>query len=387
MLHTPARSTFKQVAFTAEAPVVARVDESLAAEWEALANDASQPNSYCEHWFISAALRHFRGDETIRLAQVRDDSGMLIGILPLALAKNFGRMPIGNISNWNHLQNYCGGPLVRAGYEVPFWTALLDLLDNSDWADNFLSLRLMYASGPVRQGLEEAAAVLKRPLHIAQSYERAILASEGGAEAYIGRNVRSKKRKELRRQAKRLGELGDVTFEHLAHDGPVEQWIDQYLELEAAGWKGEGGTALGVDAASETFFREIIIAAHKLHRVDFLRLLLDGRPIAILVNLRSPPAVWSYKITYDESLARYSPGVLIELETIALVLGDPDIEWADSCAKPDHPMINSLWGERQTIEHIVVALSGTARKSAYFLCRSIDQLGATIRRIRNQRHD
>ncbi|GAA4644269.1 GNAT family N-acetyltransferase [Pontixanthobacter gangjinensis] len=387
MLHTPARSGLEQGAFTVEAPVVTSVGRALVADWEELALAASEPNSYCEHWFINAALRHLRGDEVVRLAQVRDHVGMLIGILPLTSAPQFGRLRIANTSNWNHLQNYCGGPLVRAGYETSFWTALLDLLDGSEWADNFLSLRLIYADGPVRRGLEEAASMEQRPIHIAQSYERAILATEVSSDAYIERTIRPKKRKELRRQAKRLGELGTVSFEHLAADGPVEEWCDQYLELEAAGWKGEGGTALAVDAASEQFFREIITSAHKLGRVDFLRLLLDGRPIAMLVNLRSPPSVWSYKITYDESFARYSPGVLIELETIGQVLNDPEIERADSCAKPDHSMINSLWGERQMIEHVVVALNGPARKSAYFLCRSVDRLGATLRRVRNKNHD
>jgi hypothetical protein len=134
-----------------------------------------------------------------------------------------------------------------------------------------------------------------------------------------------------------------------------------------------------VDNNLATFFRESMASAHALGRLDFLRLLLDGRPIAMLVNLRAAPTVWSYKITYDEELSRYSPGVLIELEAMPLLLGDPDIVWADSCAKPDHPMINSLWGERQSIVHVMVSLRGALRHLTYLGCRSVDAVGAMIR--------
>src|SRR3546814_12960434 len=56
-----------------------------------------------------------------------------------------------------------------------------------------------------------------------------------------------------------------------------------------------------------------------------------------------------FKIAFDEALGRFSPGVLIEIANLQAVLGDPAIGWMDSCAAADHPMIDSLWGERRTI--------------------------------------
>jgi CelD/BcsL family acetyltransferase involved in cellulose biosynthesis len=367
--------------------VVTDVPEALAAEWQALANQASEANAFGESWFVAQALRHLRGADVVRLAQVRDGDGALVGVLPLVISPQHGRLPIANTTNWIHLQCYCGVPLIRAGDEAGFWTALLALLDRSDWASGFLSIRMLYAGGPVQRGLEQAASAGGRLLHIAQQYERATLASEADPAAYIETTIRPKKRKELRRQAKRLAEQGDVTFERLAADGPLDAWCDQYLTLEAAGWKGEGGTALGKDEAWTRFFRETMASAHALGRLDFLRLLQNGEPIAMLINLRAPPVVWSWKITYDESLARFSPGVLIELDAIPLMLGDPAIAWADSCAKPDHPMINSLWGERQAIAHVIVSLKGPVRHLTYLGCRSVDALGALIRQNGTQNDD
>ena len=323
MLQTTANAAPELRKFAAEAPVVTAVDSPLAAEWQALAMAAGEPNAFGESWFIDSALRHLRGDETVRLAQIRDGDGLLMGIMPLSISPKFGRLPIANTTNWVHLQCYCGMPLVRVGDERDFWIALLDLLDRSEWASGFLSLRLVYANGPVMRGLEQATKATGRMLDIAQRYDRATLASDADPAAYIKSTIRSKKRKELRRQAKRLAEQGTVSFERLAPGGPVDSWCDQYLALEAAGWKGKGGTALGIHDAESRFFRETMASAHALGKLDFMRLMLDGSVIAMLVNLRAPPTAWSYKITYDESLARYSPGVLIELEALPLLLGDP----------------------------------------------------------------
>ena len=380
MLQTPAPPKSRARGFTALAPLVAGVDDQLAAEWQHLASLAGETNVFAEPWFVASALAHMRAGEMVRLVQVRDADGALVGVMPLVDLREYGRLNLAHTTNWVHPQCYCGVPLVRAGDEAGFWHACLGLLDRSDWARSFLGLRLFYADGPVMRGLEQAARASGRMFHIAQQYDRAILASDAAPAAYLEATMRPKKRKELRRQAKRLAELGTVAFEQLAPDGPLDEWCGQYLALESAGWKGEGNTALAAQTGWTSFFRETMGSAYALGKLDFLRLTLDGRPIAMLINLRAPPAVWSYKITYDETLARYSPGVLIELEAIPLLLGDPEIAMADSCAKPDHPMINSLWGERQAIAQVAVSLRGPVRRFRYFLCRCIDVLGALIRK-------
>ena len=62
----------------------------------------------------------------------------------------------------------------------------------------------------------------------------------------------------------------------------------------------------------------------------------------LLVNLRSGEGVFSFKTAFDEAFSRFSPGVLLQIENYAL-LDRPGLAWADSCAAPDHPMIDSLW--------------------------------------------
>jgi Acetyltransferase (GNAT) domain len=76
------------------------------------------------------------------------------------------------------------------------------------------------------------------------------------------------------------------------------------------------------------------------------RILLDGAPIAAAIRLRSGRAAWFWKIAYDESFARFSPGVLITVALTEELLEDDTIAHADSCATADHPMIDHIWRER-----------------------------------------
>ena len=81
-----------------------------------------------------------------------------------------------------------------------------------------------------------------------------------------------------------------------------------------------------------------------------IRLRVDGgrrHPIAAMVTLRSGAAAWCWKIAYDESYARYSPGRADPARTSPSgLLDDPSIARADSCATADHPMIDHIWRER-----------------------------------------
>ena len=43
---------------------------------------------------------------------------------------------------------------------------------------------------------------------------------------------------------------------------------------------------------------------------------------------------------------------------LAQALADPDLDWMDSCAAPDHPMIDGIWAERRRIGQFRVALKG-----------------------------
>ena len=89
-------------------------------------------------------------------------------------------------------------------------------------------------------------------------------------------------------------------------------------------------------------------------------------------------------LAFDEALGRFSPGVLIEIANLHAVQDDPAIGWMDSCAAPDHPMIDSLWAERRTIVQYRIALRGTGlarvqRAAAFALVNGLETLASLLK--------
>ena len=81
---------------------------------------------------------------------------------------------------------------------------------------------------------------------------------------------------------------------------------------------------------------------------------IDGRPIAMLVNFWSGSAGIAFKIAYDESYARYGPGILLEAECLRRRHAKPT-DWLDSCASPRASHLKRLYADRRLIESIVFA--------------------------------
>lgn len=352
--------------------------------WSALARAAGEPNPFFECWYLKPALTCLRDGQQVWLA-LAWDGAELCGILPLSIQPNYGRMPARHMGNWTHYQCFMGSPLIRAGRETDFHIALLKALDATPWVPGFLSLTGLERDGAVHHGLVEAAAAMGRPAPIVHQRERALLQSALEGEAYLEANVRAKKRKEWRRLGYRIAELGTLVSTTLDDESDLADWCDVYLSLEAAGWKGTRGAAFANAAATRAFFHTMMAGAWATGRLEVLRLDLNGEAIAMLINFRTPPASWSYKIAFDERLSRFSPGVMIEIENLMRVLADPEIDWMDSCAVEDHPMINSLWAERRQIVQVSVPLCGIKRRATYALCRAAEEASARARAFAQSR--
>ena len=339
-----------------------RADITVLAEWDALANLASEPNPFGERWYLEAALQALGGDD-IRIAVVREDD-TLLGLMPLIAQRRYAGLPIAHVQNWLNHNAFVGTPLVRKGAEPQFWAALLRQLDTMPESGLFLHLAGMVVEGPVAAALGAQCQSENRRFALVHREERALLERGLSPDAYWEENVRGKKRKELRRQHKRLAEEGALTFERSDGSSGLGQWIADFLALEKAGWKGENGSAL--DCADETraLFGNALRGAATTGKLELLAHYLNGRPIAMLANFLTPPGAFSFKTAFDENFSRHSPGVLLQIENLALLERD-GIEWCDSCAAPDHPMIDSLWSGRRAIGRYSIAIGGKAKRTAF----------------------
>src|SRR3546814_1665041 len=106
---------------------------------------------------------------------------------------------------------------------------------------------------------------------------------------------------------------------------------------------------MACDPAEASFFRESVTAAFAAERLAFLRIDFEGKPIAMLVNFLMGRGGFSFKIAFDETMSRFSPGVLIEIDNLRRVLNRDDLDWMDSCAAADHPKIGRAPSELQSL--------------------------------------
>ncbi len=330
--------------------------------WEALAVEATEPNPFLEPWFLLPSLSALDSQDCVIAACFSGER--LIGLVPLSRPRRYYGYPVPHRAAWLHENAFCGAPLALLGHERGFWRALLAHLDDKPGAALFLHLPELPADGPMARALDAVLAEDERHAVTVDDAERAMLASDLDAESYLAQSMSAKKRKELRRQHKRLSEEGELVFERATDAAAIEAWIDDFLALEAAGWKGEAGSALASQASTRSVFTDALGGAAAAGRLERLALRLDGKPIAMLANFIAAPGAFSFKTAFDERYSRYSPGLLLQLENLAL-LDREDIEWTDSCAAEGHSMIERVWREKRRIVARNIAIGGSLRRAAF----------------------
>ncbi|MDM7928275.1 GNAT family N-acetyltransferase [Blastomonas fulva] len=362
---TPAPADAGAVRLTMLDP--AALDAAFLRSWRLLADAASEPNVFHAPEFLVPAIAHCDALRRAQIAALHVD-GQLCGLMPIAREKHYGRWPVPHSQNWRHPNCFLGTPLVRPGHESAFWQAILADLDRDPGAGLFLHLYGIATDGPVFAALERVCARQKRACAIALAEERAMLATTLDGQTYYEQVVRKKKRKELARLRNRLTELGTVETVQGCDTEGLNAWLDEFLALEQSGWKGRNGSALADMAETLALFREAARAAHQAGRLHLIAMRLDGQAIAMLVNFLSPPGGFSFKTAFAEDYARFSPGVLLQIDNLD-ILKDYGLAWMDSCAAEGHPMIDSLWAERRHVARVSVALKGYGRPALFGLFR------------------
>jgi CelD/BcsL family acetyltransferase involved in cellulose biosynthesis len=328
----------------------------IADAWKALAARALEPNIFYEPAFALAAAPAFGREVGAILVWSDSEPNRLEGLFPVRVERRRYGLQLPILIGWTHPYAPFGAPLVdRDGAEDAIDAALEFVAADAGLPD-LLLLPFAPAAGPFANAL--ALAVFKRQGRIARfaQHGRALLAPSLARANYLAGALTAKKHKELRRQARRLAERGKLYTVTASEPSRIVEALDAFVALESRGWKGRARSAAALDPNIERFMRRAIraLAAAGQARVD--RLMLGDRVIAAAVLLRSGWAGWFWKITYDEELARASPGVQLALELTESLLADPTIGRVDSCATPDHPMIDHLWRDRLVLADQLIAL-------------------------------
>ncbi len=352
----------------ADAPVLSvclsgidEIDAALRREWRELVGAAWKPNPYFAQWFLEPAMRHLDPFQRVRLVLLRQaETGLLVGLLPIVFQRGYAKLPLKHACVWTHRHCFNGAPLIREGFGIDAYAALFDWIDTHPEGAVFLRFSGLPFDHETHETVDAACALRGREFRIQGYHERAVLSAENSFDDVMSAAMSGKKRKELRRQERRFGELGKaevsvVPLDGLAVEGKITALCDAFLGLENAGWKNTDpeGFPMAQCIASTRFFREAMTAGAQEGAVECLSITLDGDAKAMLFTLRAGRHVAAFKTSYDEDFAAYSTGVRLLIEATRQMLGG-DAAQLDSCARQGHPVVDSLWAERLPIVQINV---------------------------------
>jgi hypothetical protein len=311
---------------------------------------------------------------------------LLCGFFPLELKDHYDniskRLPLKTLCLWRKQEMiYLCAPLLRAGCGREALAAFFDWLGAGDHNYSLMEFGFVTGEGPFHHLLLDYLNQHLKFTYVTEAFTRALFRPAADAEDYVRSALGRFRRKELRRLEKRLAETGRLEYRTLdpcAGGDDVDAWVEEFLEFEAKSWKGKGGRALVSSETDRKYFVEIAREAFRRGKLMMLALHFNGRPIAYKVNFLSGDGSFAFKIAFDEEYARYSPGVLLELENIRLLHERTQIRWMDSCANPDRFMINQLWTDRRAIQTLVIS---TGKRQGDLVVAAIPLLKWGNRRI------
>jgi hypothetical protein len=344
-------------------------------DWRELAERAIEPNPFYEPGFVLPAARWIAGDHVGLL--IAEDANGWAACLPVRRGWRWGKLPLRSIAGWRHLYSYLGTPLVRGERPLRALEALIGRADE-DRSSVALVFDWLGQGGPVGSALADVLDGRPGNAVTCDAFDRPVLRRRA-EPTYLEEALSARRRKELRRLERRLVEQLGAPLRIVDRCDETAA-RDDFVRLEAAGWKGRAGTAIASSDSHRRFFEETCAAFADAGRLQLLALEGGGRTVAMQWNLLAADAIFCLKVAYDEDLASCSPGAQLEVRAVEAFHHRIEVNWIDSCTTPDNELINRLWPDRRRIASVVVARASLVGRSALAGVRSAASLRDRRRR-------
>jgi CelD/BcsL family acetyltransferase involved in cellulose biosynthesis len=202
----------------------------------------------------------------------------------------------------------------------------VDALYNSPEAANALADALVGQSRPVeldripatslllpamRRAIKRRGLMLVRPAHQCPTITLDAGWTEPESKFNAGRQS------DFRRAERHAKAQGEVHYEVLSPSPrEFDRLFDEAIAIEAKSWKSAAKSALAVDEEKRRFFHQFFseACAKGELRLSFMR--IDGKAVAMQMATQSGGCYWLFKIGFDETYRKCSPGNLLMLHTI-----------------------------------------------------------------------
>lgn len=364
--------TFQSVPLTEEA--VSRLDS----EWADLADNAIEKNVFFFPWFVRSSIPLLKPKLPQIVTVRREDR--LIGLVMMQSDTGYAKVPVGFFRTCLQYHQFLATPLIRAGHAEDFFTGLGKWLDTAPQNKSFCVLSLLSGEGEIADAATTFLENENRAAAQVEIIERAAISEPLSAGSDPTSHISKSRLKSVKRREKNLAKLGDVSVDHFSEGDDAQAWLDDFIRLENSGWKGDEETSIAKNPIDADFYRAMVAAADSEKALSFLRLSVDGVPIAYTLDLISGSFAYCLKSAHDVEFRKYAPGVILEYETLKKYHRPGANIFVDSCTAPDNTMINELWPGKRKIQSIAFARKGNLHsfifKSVFLLKQAITKKSA-----------
>jgi CelD/BcsL family acetyltransferase involved in cellulose biosynthesis len=335
----------------------------LGGTWDDLVRAMPRPSPFLLHAWLLEWFRHYGSTSELAVQAVFHD-GTLVGAFPLVH------------KTWRGLRvaRFLGGQqssladLLLAPSEDPKTGAMLIERASSehDFAELFglgADSRLARTAAPGR-------------LHLFKRADAPVLDLTDDWDALYAAKVSAKKRSQHRRRLGQLQEQGSVEFSLARSRQEVELALGDAFRLHALRWEAhtrQDGSGF-VTPTGVSFHRTALGALADQDVVRLMTLRFAGRAIAFSLAFALSGRLYGYRLGFDPSFARHSPGILTLLELIASASNE-GIRRVEFLGAADRFKLE-LADHLEPL-HLGLGLAGTARGRAVVTTRS------SVRRLRD----
>lgn len=319
-----------------EVAAAADVLPTLRDEWQALLGRQTMAVPFQSPAWLAAYLQHGADDPAaVQLVTARQD-GRLVAVLPLEIhQRRLGPLRVRQASLL-HSPHMPLADITAAPDGAAMWPAL------RDWLLKGSGLRCVRLDLP---GVSQDAT-LGAWLQAVPSDHRCVPTGEAARiDARIDydsliKGVSSKHRSNLSRSIKRAEAIGPLRFATFTGAELLTTGWPLLLEIEASGWKGRAGTAIGSDEGLQRFYREAIEGLDRVGQCRIGVLWFGDVPAAAGLFLTAGRVLYCHKLGYREEWANMSPGHLLTRQMLQEACADPSL---DALSLVLHPAWCDVW--------------------------------------------
>jgi CelD/BcsL family acetyltransferase involved in cellulose biosynthesis len=358
----------------------AQADARLLERWAELERDALEPNPFFAPQMVLPATRHLEDGQAVQLL-IAEQGAELRFLMPVSRGTGRWRVRAGGLWAWTHDYCFLGTPLLAAdGDPDRVWAAVIGHLRRGSPA-SLLVVPIHPTQGPVAQALHRTGLGAGFTIRRGPAAQRGFVLRRpqpSYAREWISRKHLADMARRRRQLGRKMGtEVATVDRAAAGLDGAIEQ----FLTLEAKGWKGRGGTALSCRPGHDQFFREMSRGFADRGRLMFLSLEAGTRVLAQNTALVGGEGLFGFKRAYDENFARWSPGSQLDLDVLDWFHQQAPLAWLDTCSSPDAETGATTFGDRRAMCTLAIPLSPLGDAAAAVLPAAI----GTRRRLRTTR--